>query len=172
MPDHATPKSQISVSYDHFEDRLLLQVASDGRCGQIWLTRRIISNVSGSIDQLGDMLNEDQSQMAPKEKAISQFLQENEVENTDFSEPFENAGLEIYPAGGPLLATKISFTPMKSGRIRITFENREEEELPFSLQKTDFRMLVHMISEAASKGDWQLSFTPHKQEQSESLVLH
>ena len=166
------PQSQISVSYNHYEDRLLLRVACDGRDSRIWLTRRMVKNVFLAQEKLDDLLLAGAADRDPAQKAIQDFMEEAAYSQADLSTPYQSDGLEVFPRGGPLLAVKISFTPLKSGRIRMVFKDPKEREMPFTLRPSDFRMMVHLISEGVAKAEWALEVKPQDGRPGGPAILH
>ncbi|WP_115937169.1 hypothetical protein [Aestuariispira insulae] len=173
VPDSsgAAAQSQISISYQHMEDRLLLRIACDGRDSRIWLTRRMVKNFFQARDKLYELL-EDGQYRDPAEKAIQDFKEEAAMHQADLSIPYHADGLEPFPKDGPLLAVKIKFTPLKNGRIRLVFLNPDDLEAPFSLGPSDFRMLVHLVTEGMAKAKWALEPAKAGMADGPSGVMH
>lgn len=168
----AIEDTQISVSYKTEEDRLLLRVKLDGHDTRMWLTRRMTASLFASVEKLFDYLAGTQTQPKEQRRAVSSFMQENAVQQGDFTRQYKDEGLPPYPAGGPLLVSKLDFKSLDDGRVKIVFSGPSAAPVAFKMKQEDVRAVFHMLVQAAQKAGWDLPVPQVAQVGANAAVLH
>lgn len=140
---------QISVAYKLDADRILVQIKADGgEALRLWLTRRLVINLLPNLDKAAGMVVASAVQLAtPNDDARKMLLDIKKTESiasADFKTPF-NAVADVFPVGQePLLVTTIQLTPLKSGSLRVRFEEKiADQAVPRSFEVAMASQLLH-----------------------------
>lgn len=151
-------QSQITISYDVNEDRLLWRMQLEGKDVRAWLTRRMTSNLFVISEKLFAHLAGTSTQPEDQRQAVSQFRQDQALNKADFSLPYKDRGGEPYFADGPLLVTKVDFKPRSDGRVTIVLSGKGEgENVAFTMGEDDLRAVILLLIGGAKKGAWGLT---------------
>lgn len=149
-------KTQVSISYQSEEDRLLLRARITPKDVRMWLTRRMAVHLLGSIDKIFDHLSGTAAQPADQRQAVSDFRRDAAVAGTDFKQKYEEGDLELYPEDGPFLVHKVNFTVTKAGKVVVTLSGKEQHTVKLNLGEQELHAVIHMIRMAGEKAQWAL----------------
>lgn len=162
---------QLSVTYTAEQDRILLRVnttASEEM--RLWLTRRLMLGLWPLLSRLltehllkleaaGTSLDAADEELR---KMLADFRKEEFLQHADFDTPYEDK--QSLPLGeDPLLVTDVDASPLPSGRLRLSFNER----LPGAATPRSFQMemapklmqgVMHLLEQALAQSQWRESF--------------
>jgi hypothetical protein len=150
-------KVQISCTYRADEDRVLMRARLTDKDARMWLTRRLVLQFLASINKIFDHLSGTQAQPTEQRSAVSDFRRESAVAQANFKDPYDEEGLEPYPADGPMLVKKLNVAALDNGGVRLTLTGgREGEGVRLNLGEKELHAVVHMLRQTADKAQWAL----------------
>lgn len=149
-------KVQISCSYTPEEDRILMRARLTDKDARMWFTRRMTLQFLGSINKIFDHLSGVQAQPQEQRQAVSEFRRDAAVSQANFQTPYEDDGLEPYPADGPLLVKKLNVAALDNGGVRLTFTGSTKDGVRLNLGEKELHAVVHMLNQTAAKAQWAL----------------
>lgn len=123
---------------------------------RMWLTRRMVLQFLASIGKIFDHLSGIQAQPQEQRQAVSDFRRDAAVSQANFATPYDDEGLEPYPADGPLLVKKLNVAALDNGGIRLTLTDGSPEGVRLNLGERELHAVVHMLRQTADKAQWAL----------------
>ncbi len=163
---------QFSVIYHQEQDRILTRInTTAGEELRIWLTRRLMlplwptlnKSVADHVARQKGEQGQIQSPLAHSDdltrQMMADFERQGSLENSDFKTPFKSSPSQLPLGEDPLVVTQISMTPLKSGSLRLEFE----EKLPgqaaprafqVSLAPQTMHALIHLLEKALNRSGW------------------
>jgi hypothetical protein len=167
---------QLSVNYIQEHDRILVRInTTAGQELRVWFTRRLALG-------LQPMLQNIVAQWVAKQEAVkltavsptaaadvqtqqmlSEFKREEFLQQSDFKTPYkEPHALPLGPE--PLLVTEISVTPLPTGQLQISFNeklplgdgqlNANPRGFRLALEQKLVHGFVHLLEKAVSASQW------------------
>lgn len=152
-------QSQITITYDVNEDRLLLRMQLDGKEVRAWLTRRMTNNLFGIVEKVFAHLAGIEAQPADQRTAVSQFRQDQALTKANFCKPYTERNSDLYFPEGPLLVTKVDFKPRKDGRVTIVLTGGDDQaqSVAFTMGENDLRAVMQLLTGAIKKAQWGIA---------------
>lgn len=123
---------------------------------RMWLTRRMVLQFLASIGKIFDHLSGIQAQPQEQRQAVNEFRRDAAVSQANFATPYDEDGLEPYPADGPLLVKKLNVAALENGGIRLTLSDGGPEGVRLNLGEKELHAVVHMLRQTADKAQWAL----------------
>ncbi len=149
-------KVQISCSYQVEEDRILMRARLQDKDARMWLTRRMVLQFLASIGKIFDHLVGVQAQPVEQRQAVSEFRRETAVSQANFQTPYEEEGLQPFPADGPMLVKKLNVSALKNGGVQLTLTGGGPDGVRLNLGEKELHAVVHMLHQTAEKAQWAL----------------
>jgi hypothetical protein len=146
---------QIQLTYDQFQDRLVLTFStSDYLEYRFWLTRRILK---GFWDILQYLLSSSPSNDS-KKQLDTQLVQEQIKQETQIAEANKySTRLTKRPLSeDPLLLCKIAATPQEGDVVQFHLEGSEGRSVDFTGNSFLVASLVQLILKVLPKAEWNL----------------
>lgn len=147
---------QISCSYQSEEDRILMRARLTDKDARMWMTRRITLHFLSSIGQIFDHLTGVQAQPVEQRQAVSEFRRDAAVSQANFATPYDEEGLEPFPADGPMLVKKLNVAALTNGGVRLTLTGGGPDGVRLNLGEKELHAVVHMLQQCAQKAQWAL----------------
>jgi hypothetical protein len=164
---------QLSVNYFAEQDRILVRIntaASEEM--RLWLTRRLMLGLWPLLSKLltkhllkleaaGTSLDTADEDL---KKMLADFRKEQFLQEADFDTPYDE-NQTVLPLGeDPLLVTDVDASPLPSGRLRLSFNERlPNVERPRSFQmEMDPKLMqgmMHLLEQALGRSQWQEPFS-------------
>lgn len=123
---------------------------------RMWLTRRMVLQFLASIGKIFDHLTGTQAQPTEQRQAVADFRRDAAVSQANFQTPYDDDGLEPYPADGPLLVKKLNVAALDNGGVRLTFTGTTTDGVRLNLGEKELHAVVHMLRQTAEKAQWAL----------------
>ncbi len=163
---------QLSVTYLAEQDRILVRVnTAAAEEMRLWLTRRLMLGLwpllsklltkhllkleaaGSSLDTAGEDLK----------KMLADFRKEEFLKHADFETPYEENQPQLPLGEQPLLVTDVDASPLPSGRLRLSFNERPpgtEKPRSFQMEMEPKLMqgLMHLLEQALGRSQWSESF--------------
>lgn len=155
--------SQINVSYNPVEDRLLLKMNSQTPEGmaeyRLWLTRRFVQLMWQGLDK--SMENESAAdpfvEPAARE-AVQQFKEEAALLSSDFSTPYKKEAVSATPLGtDPVLVTRMQIKKSVDGKKVLILSGEDGKGVTLALAEPMFFSIRRLLADSAKKAGWGLS---------------
>lgn len=163
---------QLSINYQAEQDRILMRInTAASEEVRLWLTRRLmlglwplltrlltqhllkLEGAGSSLDSAGEDLK----------KMLADFRKEQFLQEADFETPYDEnqAALPLGPA--PLLITDVDASPLASGRLRLSFNERlpgggETRSFHVELDPKLMQGMMHLLEQALGRSQWQEAF--------------
>jgi hypothetical protein len=167
---------QLSVNYIQEHDRILVRInTTAGEELRLWFTRRLTLGLQPMLQKIvaewvakqeavkSAAISPTAAADAQTQQMLSEFKREESLQQSDFKTPYKapNA-LPLGPE--PLLVTEISVTPLPSGQLQLSFN----EKLPLdngqpnpnprgfrvALEQKLVHGFVHLLEKAVSTSQW------------------
>ncbi|MBP5857362.1 hypothetical protein KAJ83_10110 [Marivibrio halodurans] len=141
--------TQIAMTYEPHEDRILVRYPAQGREVRLWMTRRMASRWLGATAKILDHVQGMGAAPVDQRRAVSQFRRESAVAQADFTRPYnptgngpdaekaapdtdtvvdgdgngketgQGSGLPPFPPDGPLLVGRMTINAKKNGIMEV-----------------------------------------------------
>ena len=168
---------QLSVSYLHEQDRILVRINSvDAQEIRLWLTRRLCL---GWAPVLRDTLDtkppskttsthasSDDSDSSQSPAWVGEFQRLQNLKDSDFTTPFKSDA-QSWPLGSePLLVTTVHIAPSKDSGLELRFEEslsaNPEQDRGFqaALAPKLLHGFMHLLEQALEVSEWEHQGTP------------
>lgn len=165
---------QVSVTYQAEQDRMLLRVSSTGgEEMRLWLTRRLMVGLWPMLTRLQtEQLLRSEPGAAGMDltdqelrRMLTDFRKEEFLQKADFDTPYQDR--ENLPLGSePLLVTDIDASPLPSGRLRLSFNERAsvaggDKARGFQLEMDQRLMqgMMHLLEQSLARAQWREPFS-------------
>lgn len=145
---------QISCSYQIDEDRILMRARLTDKDARMWFTRRLTIAFLTSVGKVFDHLTGTQAQPAEQRQAVSEFRRDAAVSQANFETPYDEKGLEPFPADGPMLVKKLNVAALDNGGVRLTLTGNGPDGVRLNLGEKELHAVVHMLQQCAAKAEW------------------
>ncbi len=163
--------TQIAMTYDTGEDRILMRYPATGREVRLWITRRMAQRWLGATAKVFDHVQGTGAAPEEQRRAVSQFQRESAVQGADFSKPYEppppeepesdapSAPPSGSPEESPLLVRRLTITAHKDGKLRLELGagGHNAEKVALTLTQRELHGLTHMLTLSAQKAEWGLT---------------
>jgi len=149
---------QIHCDYSAEQDRVLLEISSDGRKAyRVWLTRRFVVALWRALMKAIENIPDIQVQPETTAKrAVMTFQKDEAVQSTDFSKQYDKTDL-TYPLGEePILPTRITCTSGKGNVTRLTMKAVDGKAVNFNLNQQLVYSFCHLLITVTGKANWGL----------------
>lgn len=163
---------QLSVNYLAEQDRIFVRFnTAASEEVRLWFTRRLMVGLWPLLSKLLTqhllkLESAGASLQAADEglkKMLADFRKEQFLQEADFDTPYDE-GRRALPLGeDPVLVTDVDASPLPSGRLRLTFNER----LPNAAEPRSFSVemdpkltqgLMHLLEQALQRSQWQEPF--------------
>ena len=124
---------------------------------RMWFTRRMSLQFLASIGKIFEHLNGIEAQPVDQRKAVTEFRRDAAVAQANFKTPYNEEGLEPFPADGPLLVKKVNVSALKDGGVLLTLTGGGPDGVRLKLGEKELHAVVHMLRQTADKAQWALS---------------
>ncbi len=148
--------SQIQVSYDASQDRLVLRVNTTAREEfRFWLTRRFTQGLWPLL-QKGLRANPDVAQQPSTEtrKAVLDFQLEAAAEKVDMQRPFQEKAAAFPLGEEATLLTKAQLKVKKEGGYLLSMHAADGKGVNFNLDNNVLHMLSKILVDILPKTGW------------------
>ena len=163
---------QLSVTYLPEQDRILARInTTAGEEMRLWLTRRLMLGLWPLLSRLmtehllkleaaGTSLEAADAEL---KKMLADFRKEEFLQNADFDTPYQEDDKRLPLGEEPLLITDVDASPLPSGRLRLSFNERppsESDPRSFQMEMEPKLMqgLMHLLEQALAQSQWRESF--------------
>lgn len=156
--------TQINVTYDPGEDRLLLRMGTPGPQGPVeyrmWLTRRFLQLMWQGLDQSMEAESATDPTMQPEvREAVKQFKEEAAISQADFSTPYKKAPA-VTPLGpAPLLITKMQIKKGEGDKKVLIMSGENGQGVTLALAESMLYSVRKLLADGAKKAGWGLSLS-------------
>ena len=165
---------QLSIIYQAEQDRIFVRInTAASEEVRLWLTRRLMVGLWPLLTRLltqnllkmeaaGSTLETADDGL---KKMLADFRKEQFMQEADFDTPYDE-NQTVLPLGAkPVLVTDVDASPMPSGRVRLTFNERLPGDRPprnFNVELDPKLMqgMVHLLEQALQRSQWLEPFTP------------
>ena len=142
---------QLPLANDQHQARLLLRIATQANEEiRIWITRRFLRNIWPHLAERVDtkplppQADDDKPRAKPEN-------------TTSFEQPFREDNA-VYPLGmTPMLASELSYEPLKEGGLKLTFREGRERRISFHFTPDLIEAMLSMLRAGAEKLKWDLT---------------
>jgi len=175
---------QLSVTYLAEQDRILVRIKTAGSEEiRMWLTRRLMLGLWPLLSKLltshllkleaaGRSLDGADDSL---KKMLADFRKEEFLRQADFDTPYQEGEAGTPLGTEPLLVTDVDATPLADGRLRLSFNERlEQEQEPRSfqldLQPPLMQGVMHLLEQSLARAQWAEPFGSHVPTEAGSLL--
>lgn len=163
---------QLSVNYLAEQDRILMRVntaASEEM--RLWLTRRLMLGLWPLLSKLltkhllkleaaGTSLDTADEGLR---KMLADFRKDEFLKDADFDTPYQENQAALPLGEEPLLVTDVDASPLASGRLRLSFNERQptgDKPRTFQMEMEPKLMqgLMHLLEQALARSQWRDTF--------------
>jgi|GEM_PF-875908 hypothetical protein len=167
--------TQIAMTYQADEDRILVRYPAAGREVCLWITRRMAIRWFGISAKIFDHVQGQGAAPEDQRRAVSQFQRESAVRDADFTRPYNPksgsdegdegdetpatpSGLPTFPPEGPLLVGRLTITARTDGMLDLLLAAGGESKQSVTLRVSERELhgITHMLSLSAQKAQWGL----------------
>lgn len=155
---------QLSLQYVAEQDRILLRLNSaDGEELRLWLTRRLLLAVSGSLQRACLQIEAGSSQSVAlstaDQRLLLQHRRDESLKTANFSTPFKDTPARLPLGAEPLLVTDLDIAVTAQQQLRLGFA----EKLASGAPARSFQVLLeaqllhgfmHLLDSAQSAANW------------------
>jgi len=124
---------------------------------RMWFTRRLTIGFLTSVGQVFDHLTGTQAQPTEQRQAVSEFRRDAAVSQANFETPYDEDGLEPFPADGPMLVKKMNVAALDNGGVRLTLTGHGPDGVRLNLGEKELHAVVHMLQQCSAKAEWGIS---------------
>jgi hypothetical protein len=164
---------QMSVTYLPEQDRVLMRVnTTEGEEMRLWLTRRLMVGLWPLLTKmLTAHLLKLEGAGASLETAdetlrrmLAEFRKEEFLQHADFDTPFQEGQTRLPLGEEPLLVTDVDATPMASGPLRLSFNERppggdaKPRSFQMEMEPRLMQGLMHLLEQALGQSQWREAF--------------
>jgi hypothetical protein len=163
---------QLSVAYLAEQDRILVRInTAAAEEMRLWLTRRLMLGLWPLLSKLltkhllkleaaGTSLETADEAL---KKMLADFRKEEFLKDADFETPYKENQAQLPLGEEPLLITDVDASPLPSGRLRLSFNER----LPGEAKPRSFQMemepklmqgMMHLLEQALARSQWREPF--------------
>jgi hypothetical protein len=163
---------QLSVNYLAEQDRIFVRInTAASEEVRLWLTRRLMLGLWPLLSKLltqhllklesaGSSL---QAADEGLKKMLADFRKEQFLQQADFETPYDENQANLPLGADPLLVTDVDASPLASGRLRLSFNER----LPGAAEPRSFQIemdpqlmqgMMHLLEQALTRSQWQEPF--------------
>jgi hypothetical protein len=163
---------QLSVNYLAEQDRILVRVnTAASEEIRLWFTRRLMLGLWPLLSKLltehllkleaaGSSL---ESADEALKKMLADFRKEQFLQQADFDTPYDENQQTLPLGAKPMLVTDVDASPLPSGRLRLTFNERlpkaaEPRNLNLDLDPKLMQGMMHLLEQALQRSQWQEPF--------------
>ncbi len=167
---------QLSVNYIQEHDRILVRInTTAGEELRLWFTRRLTLNLMPMVQKIvaewvakqealnSKAISPSATADAQTQKMLAEFKREESLQKSDFQTPYKTP--DALPLGPePLLVTEISVTPLPSGQLQLSFnekiplDNGQPNPNPrgfrVALEQKLVHGFVHLLEKAVASSQW------------------
>jgi hypothetical protein len=165
---------QLSVNYLPEQDRIHARInTASSEEVRLWLTRRLMLGLWPLLSRLltqhllklesaGSSLETADEGL---KKMLADFRKEQFLQEADFDTPYDDAAQRALPLGPePLLVTDVDASPLPSGRLRLSFNERlpgaaESRSFHVELDPKLMQGMMHLLEQALARSQWQEAFS-------------
>lgn len=177
-----TDGTQIAMSYEAVEDRILVRYPVNGQEVRLWLTRRMAIRWLGAMAKIFDHIQGTGAAPVDQRRAVSQFRRESAVAQADFTKPYDPgggetpdaatgegeapadrasesaSGLPAWPADAPLLVGRMTVNAKKNGVLDLILSEGGDNtrKVTLSVSERELHGLTHMLTLTAARARWDL----------------
>lgn len=176
--------TQIAMTYEATEDRILVRYPAKGHEVRLWLTRRMAIRWFGVTAKILDHVQGMGAAPVDQRRAVSQFRRESAVAGADFTKPYDptgsgetdtataagsesadddpksgGSGLPPFPADKPLLVGRMTVNARKDGTMDLILAEGGDNtpKVTLSVSERELHGLTHMLTLTARRAEWGLS---------------
>jgi hypothetical protein len=163
---------QLSVNYLAEQDRIFVRVnTSASEEVRLWITRRLMQGLWPLLSKLltqhllkleaaGSSL---QAADDGLKKMLADFRKEQFLQEADFDTPYKENQQALPLGPEPMLVTDVDASPLPSGRLRLTFNERvpnaaEPRNFNLELDPKLMQGMMHLLEQALQRSQWRESF--------------
>ncbi|HTH79295.1 MAG TPA: hypothetical protein VL593_09980 [Ramlibacter sp.] len=163
---------QLSINYLAEQDRIFVRVnTAASEEIRLWFTRRLMLGLWPLLSKLltehllkleaaGSSLESADDGL---KKMLADFRKEQFLQQADFDTPYDENQQTLPLGAKPMLVTDVDASPLPSGRIRLTFNERlpnsdEPRNLNLELDPKLMQGMMHLLEQALQRSQWQEPF--------------
>jgi hypothetical protein len=167
---------QLSVNYIQEHDRILVRINTTANEElRLWFTRRLTLSLQPMLQRIvaewvakqeavkSSMISPTATADAQTQAMLAEFKREESLQKSDFQTPYKSP--DALPLGAePLLVTEISVTPLPSGQLQLSFneklplDNGQPNPNPrgfrIALEQKLVHGFVHLLEKAVTTSQW------------------
>lgn len=153
---------QLQIRYDPAEDRALFTVTtSHHQAFRMWLTRRYTAALWPILLRFAESEPLARRVAEPEARhAVLSFQREKAIAETDFKTPFREDAAELPFGDTPLVLTHAELRRQPDGSSALWFGAQDKRGLQLRPSIKLVHSLIKLISDVATKADWQLELEP------------
>lgn len=153
--------SQVQISFNAAEDRLLMRLATDSseefRC---WLTRRFVKALRPHLAKSLAEQPRIRTQANPEaRRELLKFEQQQAVGASDFKTPYQAADRSLPLGETPMLLTRFQIRPQANGAITLAIGQEQGPGIDLALNSQLLHSIAALMDAAISKAAWDLAPT-------------
>jgi hypothetical protein len=163
---------QLSINYLAEQDRIFVRVnTAASEEIRLWFTRRLMLGLWPLLSKLltehllkleaaGSSLESADDGL---KKMLADFRKEQFLQEADFDTPYDENQQTLPLGAKPMLVTDVDASPLPSGRLKLTFNERlpkspEPRNLSVDLDPKLMQGLMHLLEKALQRSQWQEPF--------------
>jgi hypothetical protein len=164
---------QLSINYQAEQDRILLRInTAASEEVRLWVTRRLMLGLWPLLTRLltqhllklesaGSSLETADEGL---KKMLTDFRKEQFLQEADFETPYDENQAALPLGADPLLITDVDASPLASGRLRLSFNERmpganETRSFHVELDPKLMQGMMHLLEQALARSQWQEAFS-------------
>ncbi len=155
-------RTQINLSYNPVEDRLLLRLSAPSPQGlveyRMWITRRFTRMMWLALDQVLKDESEANPRVEPRgREMVRRFEEEAALSRADFSTPYEPEN-PVTPLGPePMLVVKTHIKKLPDGQRVIIMQDARSRGVNLTVGPALIHSIRKLLSDTADKAGWDLN---------------
>ncbi len=154
--------TQINVTYNPGEDRLLMRMNAPGPDGSVeyrmWLTRRFLQLMWQGLDKSMEAESAADPTVQPSvREAVQQFKEEAALSEADFSTPYEKAPATTPLGPDPFLITKMQIKKGEGDKRVLIMSGENGQGVTLAMAEPMLHSVRKLLADAAGKAGWGLS---------------
>lgn len=150
---------QLEIAYQPEEDRLLLKIyTQDYKEISMWLTRRLVKSLWGGLNQIVNQLQENQDKRQQETDQVAKQFQKEQEQKQASAKQYSTKMTKQVLSESPILVTKVNANPLDKHSVQLAFTDAGGKHVELVANSKILLSLAKLISEAAQKAGWDLSF--------------
>jgi hypothetical protein len=155
--------TQINVSFNPVEDRLLMRMTSGAGEGiaeyRMWLTRRFVRLLWQALDKVLEADTVRDPKVDPGGRGVvRQFQEEDALSRADFATPYSPPKTVSTPLGEePVLLSRLNLREAADGNRILTLQNQGGQGVSLGISLSMIHSVRKLLADAVEKAGWDLN---------------